>query len=133
MDVGCRHNWFQQFYPSVWGVDPSHDQHRDDQLTPEWWIPNWGQWPRAISINAMHFCDQGQLAGQIAKVRGLLSPGGRAVVALNRHQIQKRTTQYSAPNLEQMLQATPGLTRMVWLDQPRVSLMDGNVWLWLSA
>ena len=133
VDIGCGHNWFRRFYPRMWGVDPLNDQHRDEELTPEWYLPNWGQWPRAFSINALHFCDQAEIPNQIAKVRGLLSPGGQAVVTLNRRRIEERTAQYSAPDLEQSLQAIPGLTRMVWLDQPRDAYMDGNVWLWLSA
>jgi len=133
VDVGCGHNWFRRFYPTVWGVDPLNPQHRDEELTPEWYLPNWGQWPRAFSINAMHYCDAAGLPDQIAKVRGLLSPGGRAMVALNRARIRERTQDYQEDQLRSQLAQIPGLTRMVWLDSPSNAPMDGNVWLWLSA
>ena len=133
VDVGCGHNWLRQFHAQIWGVDPHHAQHRDQQLTPEWWIPNWGQWPRAISINALHFCDQWEIPHQMAKVRGLLSPGGRAVVTLNRRRIQELTQDYQEDRLRDQLSELPGLTRMVWLDEPSDAVMDGNVWLWLVS
>jgi len=133
VDIGCGHHWFRQFYPTMRGVDPHNAPYRDEELTPAWWIPNQGQWHRAFSINAMHFCGQAQLPDQVAKIRGLLSPGGRALVTLNRARIQERTAQYSQQELAQSLRDTPGLTRMVWMDQPQEAWLDGNVWLWLSA
>ena len=133
VDVGCGTNWFRHFYPSMWGVDPQHDQHRDEELTNAWWIPNWGQWPRVFSVCAMHFCTQREAPQQIAKIRGLLAPGGRAFVALNRARIRDFTQDYQEDQLRDQLAQTPGLTRMVWLDQPGDAPLDGNVWLWLSA
>jgi len=133
VDIGCGHMWFRQFYPTLWGVDPHYRSHRDEELTPEWWTQNQGRWHRAISICAMHFCDLTEIPSQIAKVRGLLRPGGRAVVALNRARIQERTQDYQEDQLRSQLAQVPGLTRMVWLDRPRESGMDGNVWLWLTA
>ena len=135
VDIGCGDNWFRQFYPSIWGVDPypHGEAHRNELLTPEWWVPNWGRWPRAFSCNAMHFCDQATIADNILKVRGLLSPGGRAVVTLNRARIQERTPVYSESALRDTLEALPGLTRMVWMDTPQDATFDGNVWLWLEA
>jgi hypothetical protein len=133
VDIGCGLNWFRQFYPSIWGVDPHNEPHRDEPLTPEWWIPNWGRWPRAFSCNAMHFCDQATIAQNIGKVRGILAPGGCAVITLNRARIQDRTQHYSEDRLREDLETTPGLTRMVWMDTPHDAHMDGNVWLWIDA
>jgi len=133
VDIGCGHNWFKGFYPTIRGVDPHNERHRDELLTPEWWIPNWGQWPRAFSCCAMHFCDQATIADNILKVRGILSPGGRAMIAINRARIRERTPHYSEARLRDQLEAVPGLTRAVWMDSPRDSGMDGNVWLWLEA
>ena len=138
VDIGCGDNWFQQFYPTIWGVDPHSEAHRDELLTPEWWIPNWGRWPRAFSCNAMHFCDQATIRDNILKVRGILAPGGRALVTLNRARIRDLTPDYSESALRDTLEALPGLTRMVWIDErlPGGILsggMDGNVWLWLEA
>ena len=133
VDIGCGHNWFRRFYPSIRGVDPYCEQHRDEELTPAWWIPNWGRWPRAFSINALHFADQATFARDMRKVRGILCPGGRAVITLNRIRIEERTPGYSDVALRHTLEAVPGLTRMVWMDEPRAAEMDGNVWLWLEA
>ena len=133
VDIGCGHNWFRRFYPSIWGVDPHNEPHRDELLTPEWWIPNWGRWPRAFSCNAMHFSDQHTVADNMLKVRGILAPGGRAFVALNRRRIEERTPTYSEARLREDLEALPGLTRAVWMDEPREACLDGNVWLWLAA
>lgn len=133
VDIGCGLNWFKAFYPTIRGVDPRNEQHRDEELTPAWWIPNWARWPRAFSVCAMHFFPQGEIAQQIAKVRGLLTPGGRAFVALNRARIREQTADYQELLLRDQLAQTPGLARMVWLDQPASAQMDGNVWLWLGA
>lgn len=133
VDVGCGHNWFRRFHPTIWGVDPLNAQHRDDELTPEWWIPNWGRWPRAFSICSLHFCTQEQLPHQVAKFRGLLAPGGRGLLMINRARISDRTPNYQEHLLRDQLALTPGLTRMVWLDGPRDAALDGNLWLWLAA
>jgi hypothetical protein len=133
VDVGCGENWFKRSYPSVWGVDPLLPQHRDEELTPEWWIPNWGKWHRAFAINSMHFCTVGDVAQQMGKMRGILAPGGKAIVTLNRQRIKDITPDYSETLLYDILCPLPGLTRMVWLDQPIDSCIDGNVWLWFTG
>ena len=133
VDIGCGHNWFPQFYPTVWGVDPGHEQHRDAELTPAWWWHNRHRWPRALAINSLHFCPQQEVTGQVSLVLSLLEPGGRAMVALNRTRIQEHTPDYQAELMRDQLSQTPGLTRMVWVDSPRDAFMDGNVWLWLRA
>ena len=132
VDIGCGENWFQQFYPTIWGVDPRHETHRDELLTPEWWIPNWGRWDRAFSCCALHFGDPIQVAQNIGKVRGLLRPGGRALITLNRARIQDATPTYSETVLQEALLGCPGLTRMVWFESPQEACMDGNVWLWMD-
>ena len=133
VDIGCGDNWFKQAHPEIWGVDPYCEQDRDEQLTPEWWIHNWGQWPHAFSCNAVHFCDQTEIVQQIAKVRGILRPAGTGLITLNRARIAERTADYDPELLCTTLGQTPGLTRMVWFDQPLDANMDGNVWLWLKA
>ena len=133
VDIGCGINWFKGFYPSIWGVDPHNEPYRDELLTPEWYIQNWGRWDRAFTCNAMHFCDQDTIAHNVAKVRGILRPGGTAVITLNRARIQDRTQHYSEARLREDLETTPGLTRMVWMDTPHDAHMDGNVWLWIDA
>ena len=138
VDIGCGDNGFRHRYPGIWGVDPYCEQDRDEQLTPEWWIHNWGQWPHAFSCNAMHFCTQAELPQQMAKVRGILAPGGTALVTINRQRIQDRTPGYDRERLYHTLSHTPGLTRMVWIDSPDsdgmpdLGGMDGNVWLWIN-
>ena len=126
VDIGCGH----KPHPHLWGVDP-HAPQRDEPLTPEWWIANWGQWPRAYSCNAMHFCDQDTIAQNVAKVRGILRPQGRAVIAINRARIAERTRDYDEHGLYEALAQTPGMTRMVWFVAPANGPMDGNVWIWL--
>ena len=133
VDLGCGHNWFRQFYPRMWGVDPHHEHYRDEELTPAWYKSNWGRWPRVYSNSALHFCDQSEISNQIAKAMGLLTPGGRAWVGLNRHITQMFTADYQEDLLRSQLAALPGLTRMVWLDRPTNACMDGNVWLWLES
>ncbi len=133
VDIGCGYNWFKRFYPNIWGVDPRGATTRDELLTPDWYRVNWGRWHTAFSINAMHFCDQTEIVNQVAKVRGILRPRGRAWVALNRKRIEERTPGYDSELLYHTLSDTPGLTRMVWMDEPASSSMDGNVWLWLEA
>jgi len=132
VDIGCGHNPFKSSYPGMWGVDPNHEAHRDEQLTPEWWKHNWGKWRHAFTCNAMHYCDQTAILDQLAKVRGILAPGGTAVIALNRARIEDRTTNYDSTLLRETLSGTPGLTRMVWIDEPGDAGMDGNTWLWLA-
>jgi hypothetical protein len=127
VDIGCGHNPF----PGLWGVDPHNETHRDELLTPEWYIPNWGQWAHAFSCNAMHFCDQATMAHNVAKVRGILRPAGTAVMAINRARIEERTLDYDPDRLLRTLGQTPGMTRMVWFDQPPDAGMDGNVWIWI--
>ena len=127
VDIGCGHNP----HPGLWGVDPHNEAHRDELLTPEWYIANWGQWPHAFTCNAMHFCDQDTLPDNIAKVRGILRPQGTAVIAINRARIQDFTTRYDPQRLWDTLGQTPGMTRMVWVDQPQEAGMDGNVWIWI--
>ena len=131
VDIGCGLNWFKRTWPRMWGVDPHNAAHRDEPWTPEWYVANWGQWPRAWTCNAIHFCDQHTIALNISKVRGILRPGGRAVIAINRARIQERTHDYDEHGLYETLCRTPGLTRMVWLDEPQDAGLDGNVWLWL--
>jgi hypothetical protein len=127
VDIGCGHNP----HTALWGVDPHHP-HRDELLTPEWYRDNWGQWPHAFTCNAIHFCDQWAIAEQVAKVRGILRPGGTAVIAINRASIADCTPNYDADRLYRDLAQTPGMTRMVWFDQPQDAWMDGNVWIWLG-
>ena len=133
VDIGCGHNWFRQFYPSIRGVDPHNEHHRDEPLTADWYTQNRGRWPRAFSCNSLHFADQRAIAGNILEARGTLAPAGRAMITLNRARIEERTQDYSAARLREDLLTLPGLTRMVWLDQPRNCYMEGNVWLWLAA
>ena len=129
VDIGCGHNP----HPGLWGVDPHNERHRDELLTPEWYVHNRGQWAHAFTCNAMHFCVQDEVLNQIAKVRGILRPQGTAVIAINRARIQDANpTKYDAQQLFQDLEALPGLTRGVWMKQPRNAYMDGNVWLWLT-
>jgi hypothetical protein len=131
VDIGCGDNWFKRTYPGLWGVDPHYEHHRDELLTPEWYIDNWGQWPHAFSCNAMHFCDQDEIHHNIAKVRGVLRPHGTAVITLNRARIADRTPHYDPERLFQGLAHTAGMTRMVWFDTPQDASIDGNVWIWL--
>jgi hypothetical protein len=127
VDIGCGHNP----HPGLWGVDPANERHRDELWTPEWYVHNWGRWPHAFSCNAIHFCDQDTIALNIAKVRGVLRPGGTAVITLNRARIAERTQDYDEHGLYEALCQTPGMTRMVWFDQPQEAGLDGNVWIWL--
>ena len=133
VDIGCGDNWFKASYPQICGVDPHNEQHRDELLTPEWYITNHGRWPHAFSCNSMHFCDQADVAHNIAKVRSLLRPGGTAVVALNQARIQDHTRDYDPDRLLATVAETPGMTRMIWFDQPQDAFMDGNVWIWLQS
>ena len=132
VDIGCGYNWFKRFYPSIWGVDPNNAPYRDEILTPDWYRVNGAQWSHAFSCCAMHFCDQSEVSNQVAKIRDILRPSGTAVIALNRARIQEQTKQYDSEHLYQTLAHTPGLTRMVWIDQPHNSGMDGNVWIWIT-
>ena len=132
VDIGCGHNWFQQFYTTIRGVDPRNETHRDEPLTPEWWIPNWGGWDRAFSICALHFADPATLRLHIGQVRAILAPGGRALIALNRARIRDATPTYSETVLQETLLECPGLTRIVGIDRPQDALLDGNVWLWID-
>jgi SAM-dependent methyltransferase len=134
VDIGCGHNWFRQFYPTIWGVDPHSETHRNEPLTPAWYSQNQGRWARAFSCNALHFADPIQVTQNIGRVRGLLRPGGRALIALNRAriQVQERTATYSDAVLQETLLGCPGLTRMVWFESPVSASMDGNVWLWID-
>jgi hypothetical protein len=128
VDIGCGHNP----HPGLWGVDPHNERHRDELWTPEWYVHNWGRWPHAFSCNAIHFCDQSVIAHNIAKVRGVLRPGGTAVIAINRARIEEWSHgRYDPERLLTDLGRTPGMTRMVWSDEPRDAWMDGNVWIWL--
>jgi len=132
VDIGCGDNWFHHGHDArIWGVDPHNEAHRDELLTPGWFRSNWGQWPHAFSVNAMHFCEQSAVPDQVAKVRGVLRPGGTAVMTLNRARIADSTPDYDAERLFGALSRTPGMTRMVWMDDPADAPMDGNVWLWL--
>lgn len=133
VDIGCGHNWFRTHNPRIWGVDPNHEQHRDERLTPAWWWQNRHRWPRAFAINSLHFCPQQEATGQVSLVLSLLEPGGRAMVALNRARIEERTPRYDESPLRQQLSQIAGLTRMVWMDSPQDAFMDGNVWLWLEC
>ena len=128
VDIGCGHNP----HPGLWGVDPHNERHRDELWTPEWYVPNWGRWPHAFTCNAIHFCGQSEIAHNIAKVRGVLRPGGTAVIAINRARIEERTRDYDPDQLWALLARTPGMTRMVWFDQPQNAGLDGNVWIWLG-
>jgi hypothetical protein len=132
VDIGCGHNWFRHHHPRMWGVDPDHEQHRDEELTPAWWWQNRHRWPRALAINSLHFCPQQEVTGQVSLVLSLLEPGGRAFVALNRARIEERTPRYDESPLRQQLSQSAGVTRMVWVDSPRDAFMDGNLWLWLE-
>jgi hypothetical protein len=132
VDIGCGDNVFKRTYPGLWGVDPHSEGDRDELLTPEWYIPNWGQWAHAFTCNAMHFCDQDAITHNIAKVRGILRPGGTAVIAINRARIEERTPDYDPQRLLDTLGQTPGMTRMVWMDEPQEASMDGNTWIWLT-
>ena len=134
VDVGCGYNWFKRSYPNIWGVDPHNAQHRDEELTSAWYERNWRQWAHAFSCNAMHFHHHSEIPAQVAKVRGILRPGGTAVVALNRARIRDSSGDgYDEHVLYGDLARTPGLTRMVWIDTPEDCYMDGNTWLWLTA
>lgn len=128
VDIGCGLNWFKSTYPHMWGVDPHNEPHRDELWTPDWYRVNWGKWAHAFTLNAIHFCDQDTIALNIAKVRGILRPGGTAMVAINRARIEG----HEEARLWETLVQTPGMTRMVWIDRPGDAFMDGNVWLWLQ-
>ena len=127
VDIGCGHNPHQ----GLWGVDPHNERHRDELLTPEWYVHNWGQWAHAFTCNAIHFCDQDAIAHNIAKVRGILRPAGTAVIAINRARVRDFTTGYDSERLYDTLGQTPGMTRMVWMEEPQDASMDGNTWIWI--
>ena len=128
VDIGCGHNP----HPGLWGVDPHNHRHRDELLTPEWYVDNWGQWAHAFTCNAIHYCDQKEIAHNISKVRGILRPEGTAVIMINRARIRDCTgPDYDQNGLYATLAQTPGMTRMVWIDEPQEAGMDGNVWIWL--
>ena len=129
VDIGCGHNPHRA--RGLWGVDPHNERHRDELWTPEWYVDNWGRWPHAFTCCAIHYCDEDTIGTNIAKVRGILRPGGTAVISINRARIADRTPDYDAERLFQGLAHTAGMTRMVWFDQPHDSWMDGNVWIWL--
>jgi hypothetical protein len=132
VDIGCGRNWFQQFYPTIWGVDPHSEPYRNEPLTPAWYSQNQGRWARAFSCCALHFADPIQVAQNIGRVRGILGTAGRAVVTLNRARIQEHTAAYSDAVLQETLLGCPGLTRMVWVESPQEAYLDGNVWLWID-
>ena len=132
VDIGCGDNVFKRTYPGLWGVDPHNERHRDELLTPEWYTHNWGQWAHAFTCNAIHFCDQDTIVHNIAKVRGILRPGGTAVITINRARIRDFTgPDYDPERLYHTLGQTPGITRMVWMDEPQEAAMDGNTWIWI--
>lgn len=132
VDIGCGDNWFRHTHPGWWGVDPHHEAHRHERLTADWWRANWGRWPHAFTCCAIHYCDQDEIHRQIAKVRGLLRPGGTAVIALNRQRIQDHSRPYDEARLYHELCQTPGMTHGAWFDTPQDSPMDGNLWIWLG-
>ena len=132
VDIGCGDNVFKLTYPGLWGVDPHSEGDRDELLTPEWYTHNWGQWPHAFTCNAMHFCDQDEITNNISKVRGILRPGGTAMLALNRARIQDRTRHYDSQRLFDTMAQTRGMTRMVWMDEPQDAALDGNTWIWIT-
>jgi len=132
VDIGCGDNWAKHLQPQIWGVDPHHERHRDELLTPEWYAANWGRWPHAFTCNAIHFCDQSEIERNLAKVRGILRPGGTAVITINRACIRQFTPVYDGDRLFQRLAQTAGMTRMVWMEEPAEACIDGNVWIWLG-
>ncbi len=81
----------------------------------------------------MHFWPQHEVADYVSKVRGILKPGGTAVVALNRARIKDRSPDYQDSILKDNLLKVDGVYRFVWIDSPEDSGMDGNVWLWIKA
>jgi len=132
VDIGCGPNFFKSFYKNIWGVDPK-GEFKDEELSPDWWISNWGKWSKAYAFCSMHFWPQHEVADYVSKVRGILKPGGTAVVALNRARVKDRSPDYQDSILKDNLLKVDGVYRFVWIDSPEDSGMDGNVWLWIKA
>jgi len=131
VDLGCGGNELKWSEPNIWGVDPRNPQAAET-LTPDWYITHWGRWHRVFSVNALHFHPVTEIADSVGKAAGLLVPGGRAVIALNRMRIQERDPAYSDESLRAALETVPYLTRAVWHTEPQDASLDGNVWLWLQ-
>jgi hypothetical protein len=125
VDIGGGTDWLQRAYPNITRVDPIYPA--DQVLThTEWWQQNSGQWPRVISINALHYRAWSGLEQDIARVRALLTDSGRAVITVNRSRLSVPAEQYHT--LEQL----PGVDRVCLFDLPADAFLDGNVWIWLS-
>jgi hypothetical protein len=130
LDIGCGINWFKAHYPHMHGIDP-HAGWGDEHMDPLWWDRNRATWHSIISINSLHFCDVAGFGEQLARVHDTLAPGGGACVAVNRLIFTLHGAGQDTQPLRDTILASPGVTRVVWIDQPEGAAHDGNTWIWL--
>jgi hypothetical protein len=131
LDIGCGINWFKRHYPNTHGIDP-HAGWGDEHMDTLWWDRNRQGWHSIIAINSLHFCDHDGFAQELARVYHTLAPGGRACVAVNRLIFGLHGAGQSSEPLRDTIAAAPGVTRVVWIDQPEGAAHDGNTWIWLG-
>ena len=90
IDIGCGVNFYKQFYPNVYGVDP-HDygpNTRDSNLDSDWYQRHYNKCKKIISTNALHFIDVKYLKHRIDQFKKLLTPDGVGYMSLNYARIE---------------------------------------------
>jgi hypothetical protein len=133
VDIGCGGNFLSKNNPHIWGIDRNTPtQH--EELTPTWYDDNYEKWSKAISICAMHFCPVQMIGESLSNMENILTSGGTGVVTLNRRKIEIMTSPntYTDELLIEQISTISTITRVVWLDTPHISGLDGNVWIWIN-
>lgn len=133
VDIGCGENIFTEYNSKIWGVDPNHPEHRNEELTPEWYITNWNKWDRVFSLCALHFWPQQQCCEIIdEKIQGIMKQNGKALVSLNRERIKERTINYDPDLFKTQISNLQGINKVIWIESPEDAPMDGNIWMWFD-
>jgi hypothetical protein len=135
VDIGCGDNFLSWHNSHIWGVD-THSPKQHEELTSTWYADNSEKWSKVISINAIHFCPVQKIGESLSKIESILTSGGSGVVAINRARIKElsnlSTGTYTDEVLIEQIRTISSVTRIVWLDEPKDSPLDGNVWVWIN-
>jgi len=84
-DIGCGINFYKNFIPEIYGVDPIEhpDVDQVDFFDEDFSLGHTNNYDCAMAINSIHFISLTDVGNQLKNFANIIKPGGRGFVTLN--------------------------------------------------
>ena len=83
-DIGCGGNFFKDYYPNIFGIDPHNasadTRARFDEVFSQ---EHTDFFDSAFTINAIHFISLVDIKDRVLQFQNIIKPGGMGFIALN--------------------------------------------------